>query len=67
MDKSKRAKDRAAKLRATADAQRGRGFGGTYASAARRGRAVRDLEARAWRLEACARRQAAVEPFDLPF
>lgn len=65
--KAKWAEGKAAELRATAERQRRQGFGGSYAGAARRGQAVRRIEAQAWRLEAYARRQVADEPFDLPF
>lgn len=67
MDKAKWAKGRAAELRATAERQRRQGFGGGYASAARRGQAVRSLEAQAWRLEGLARRLAPEDVDELPF
>lgn len=65
--KAKWAEGRAAELRATAERERRRGFGGSYASAAQRGRAVRNLEARAWRLESLARRLMPDDLTDLPF
>lgn len=66
MTKAEWAKGRAAELRATAERQRRQGFGGSYSSAARRGQAVRSLEAQAWRLDRIAAAAREPESLDWP-
>lgn len=65
--KAKWAESRAVELRAQAYALRRTSSGGSYIRAARKGEAVRRLEAQARRLEGIAARGMVVEAFDLPF